>query len=173
MVDALASGASGGNPVEVQVLFSAPSRWVLYMIPSNVLIPQSMRRFFHYFIGFMLIAIMTIDNGHAMSEYADEPSSTNPYLPSEWHENANPEVDAALALDNNDHRLLAFALRATNIPGIKPEQIKAYSEHCGLRFLKNFGDVIHSEEELNKMKQAREYALRYNAMITSKCNLSE
>ena len=24
MVDALASGASGGNPVEVQVLFSAP-----------------------------------------------------------------------------------------------------------------------------------------------------
>ena len=26
LVDALASGASGGNPVEVQVLFSAP-RW--------------------------------------------------------------------------------------------------------------------------------------------------
>ena len=25
LVDALASGASGGNPVEVQVLFSAPS----------------------------------------------------------------------------------------------------------------------------------------------------
>ena len=30
LVDALASGASGGNPVEVQVLFSAPylcGRW--------------------------------------------------------------------------------------------------------------------------------------------------
>jgi hypothetical protein len=26
LVDALASGASGGNPVEVQVLFSAPSQ---------------------------------------------------------------------------------------------------------------------------------------------------
>jgi hypothetical protein len=27
LVDALASGASGGNPVEVQVLFSAPSQF--------------------------------------------------------------------------------------------------------------------------------------------------
>ena len=29
LVDALASGASGGNPVEVQVLFSAPGAWLL------------------------------------------------------------------------------------------------------------------------------------------------
>jgi hypothetical protein len=30
LVDALASGVSGGNPVKVQVLFSAPYRFYLY-----------------------------------------------------------------------------------------------------------------------------------------------
>jgi hypothetical protein len=33
LVDALASGASGGNPVEVQVLFSAPIRRAVMRVP--------------------------------------------------------------------------------------------------------------------------------------------
>ena len=36
LVDTLASGASGGNPVEVQVLFSAP-----FNSPSHVLAPRA------------------------------------------------------------------------------------------------------------------------------------
>ncbi len=36
LVDALASGASGGNPVEVQVLFSAPSRLLYQQVTPTV-----------------------------------------------------------------------------------------------------------------------------------------
>lgn len=103
----------------------------------------------------------------------EEDITALPYKPSEWHELAVPEDDAALALENNDFRLLAFALRTTNVPGVQPGQIQTYREQCGLRYLKGFGDVVRSTEDLGRMKLAREYALRYNTVITSECSLSD
>lgn len=108
-----------------------------------------------------------------MGQKNDLSPSAVPYKVHKWHESAIPEDDAAFALKNKDYRLLAFALRVTHVPGVKPELVQAYREHCGLRFMKGFGDIIHSAEKLKRMKQAREYALRYNVVITSECNLSE
>lgn len=132
-----------------------------------------MGKFILHIVSCVFVAGMTISDGQAMGQKTDQDSRQNPYKPAKWHDTAIPENDAAFALKNNDYRLLAFALRATNVPGIKPEQVQAYHKQCGLRFLKNFGDVFRSAEDLKRMKQAREYALRYNAVITSECKLRE
>jgi hypothetical protein len=120
-----------------------------------------------------LLTSLPASDSYAMSQKLDEEPTKHPYKPAKWNENSDPEADAKLALENNDHRLLAFALRVTQIPGIEADQVNAYNEHCGIRFMKNFGDVIRSSDDLVRMKQAREYALRYNATIMSKCNLSK
>lgn len=104
-----------------------------------------------------------------MSQLSDEEQIITPYQAPQWHEMADPENDAAIALENNDHRLLAFALRSASIPGLEPGQIPVYSELCGLRYMSGFGDVIRSAEGLNRMKLAREYAMRYNSVIISEC----
>jgi hypothetical protein len=143
------------------------------MIPSNSLFPHSIAQFIPVIVACSLITSLPISDSYAMSQKLDESSTTHPYRPAKWNENSDPEADAELALENNDHRLLAFALRATQIPGIEADQVNAYSEHCGIRFMKKFGDVIRSDDDLERMKQAREYALRYNAAILSKCNLSK
>lgn len=111
-----------------------------------------------------------ITGSHAMGQ---KQAPTVPYQPASWNENSDPEADATFALDNNDYRLLAFAFRATNVPGILPERVDAYSKNCGLRYMKNFGDTVHSAEDLKRLKQARGYAMRYNAVITSRCRISE
>ena len=74
------------------------------------------------------------------------------------------------AIENEDFRLLAFATRATIVPGIDPGQLEAYRESWGLRFMKGFGDVIYSEDQRLRMKQARVYAEAYNALVSKQCH---
>ena len=169
MVDALASGASELMLVEVQVLFSAPHTIRVHMIPSNLQIPHSIRRFLLSILVSMALFSLGIDNIQAMGENIDQSTSTEPYKPAKWSINSVAENDAYRALDNKDYQLLGFALRATNVPGINQSQVETYREKCGIRLMKGFGDTIKSNEALEKMKQAREYALKYNTIIKSKC----
>lgn len=150
---------------------SSSQHHILICMPIDL--PTNIKRLFRWLSVFALIACVSIVNSHAMSQKIDQDSQQEPYKPARWHVTAVAEDDAAIALKNKDYRLLAFALRVTHIPGVKPEQVQAYREHCGLRFLKGFGDIIHSEEELKRMKQARGYALRYNAVITSECSINK
>jgi len=39
--------------------------------------------------------------------------------------------------------------------------------------LEGFGNVVHSDEQREEMKRAREYAVRYNAVIIRGCPLSK
>ena len=145
------------------------------------MIPQSKKQFFQCLIGILLFFAFSIPSSHAMGQNIDEEvdeefadtTPASPYRPSEWHTDANPEKDAGIALQNNDHRLLAFALRTANVPGIEPKLVESYRKKCGLRFMKDFGDVVRSDEDLKRMKQAHEYALHYNTIIASKCTLAE
>ena len=91
------------------------------------------------------------------------------YKAAAWHHQADAATDAQNAIDNQDLRLLAFATRITIVPGIDREQLAFYREHCGLRFMKGFGDVVRSDKHLENMKQARAYALSYNQKISEHC----
>lgn len=92
-----------------------------------------------------------------------------PYQPSQWREQANAEKDAALALENNDLRLLGYTTRAVMIPGIDLAEKEILRQKCGLRMIKGFGDVVRSEEQLAQMKAMREYAEKYNNTIAAHC----
>ena len=101
-----------------------------------------------------------------MSQSPEKEEETQPTI--EDHA-LDAETDAQNAIENHDFRLLAFATRITIVPGINREQLGLYRENCGLRFMKGFGDVVYSDNQLEKMKQARAYALRYNQHISSHC----
>ena len=106
---------------------------------------------------------------YAMSQSPNDEMESRPYTPSSWNENSIAENDATRALANADFRLLAFATRGTDIPGIDASLRQAYRERCGIRFIEGFGDVVRSEKQLENMKLAREYAARYNAVIIAGC----
>lgn len=117
--------------------------------------------------------LFTTLNLHAMSDSPEEETEATPYTARSWHEKASARDDAAYALKHADRRLLGFATRGTSIPGIEPALKQAYRDQCGLRFIAGFGDLVRSEEQLNKMKLAHAYAQRYNEIIISECRLPQ
>lgn len=149
------------------------------MITSNHLIAHARAHVFLVIIALTPCFLLSIAlDSHAMSQSPDKQNTDSnsesiPYTPAPWHEKALAENDASRALANADTRLLAFAMRGYTIPGIDPAQQQAYQAKCGVRFIDGFGDVIRSDEQLEQMKLAREYAVRYNAVIISGCALSE
>lgn len=80
-----------------------------------------------------------------------------------------PEEDARTALKNNDKRLLAFPLRATSLPGVELTARQAAIDACGVRYMKGFGDIVHSDEHLRAMRIAYDYATRYNSTLIKLC----
>ena len=98
-----------------------------------------------------------------------EETDTMPYTPAEWQQNADADADAAGAIEHGDLRLLAFATRGTSIPGIEPATGQRYTEQCGVRYLKGFGDVIRSENQLQAMTAAHAWAEAYNRLIIEAC----
>jgi hypothetical protein len=95
--------------------------------------------------------------------------TTKPYEPPQWHENANAEDDAGVALKYDDKRLLAYYGRGVVIPGIQPDEKEILSEKCGLRMMDGFGDVVRSDAHLEKMKIMRAYAEKYNQLVAPQC----
>ena len=84
-------------------------------------------------------------------------------------EDKNPEADARAALAKGDLRLLGFALRVTNVPGVAAADRQAAMDACGVRLMKGFGDVIRSDDQAAAMQQAHGYAKRYNAVVIAQC----
>ena len=71
LVDALASGASGGNPVEVQVLSQAPS-FLLFLFNVRYLTPLLFARG-----KFMIRILLTLSIIFSLGACSDEPPTTN------------------------------------------------------------------------------------------------
>ena len=89
----------------------------------------------------------------------------------QWLETANVQQDAQAALDKKDFRLMAMAQRSTVIPGIDVKQSMEYELKCGIKFMDGVTDVITSDEHLRLMKLAHRYALQYNAIIKTRCQI--
>ena len=87
----------------------------------------------------------------------------------QWLDTADPQADAAQAIEQNDLRLLGLATRSVNIPGIKKEDMLKYEEHCGVQLIEGISDIVRSDEHLRLMQIARSYALKYNAIIKTHC----
>ena len=94
----------------------------------------------------------------------------DPYVQKlQWLDAADPQADAQQAIKKNDFRLLGLATRSINIPGVGPEQILQYEEACGVQLIEGVSDVVRSDEHLRLMQKARSYALKYNAIIKTRC----
>ena len=95
--------------------------------------------------------------------------SSTPYQPVDWSTSETPAADAKYAIENEDMRLLGFALRGYHIPGVKAADRQRYIDKCGIRVLEGFGDVIKDETQASNMKRASAYAREYNAAIIARC----
>ena len=63
-----------------------------------------------------------------------ETLSPNQATDLEWLDDANPSVDANLAIQKQDYTLLAFAGRATSFPGMSSDP-STLQQQCGYRLL--------------------------------------
>ena len=95
--------------------------------------------------------------------------SSAPYEPVDWSTSDTPAEDAEYAIDNEDMRLLGFALRGYHVPGVSATDRQAYIDKCGLRLLEGFGDVVRDDAQASDMKRASAYAKEYNAVIIESC----
>ncbi len=97
------------------------------------------------------------------------PPETAEYAPRDWKNSQSAQEDAHYAIENSDLRLLAFAARGANIPGLSADKKEVYSKQCGIRFFEEFSDVIRDKSEADNRKQAAVYARQYNAVILESC----
>ena len=105
-----------------------------------------------------------------MTGCASQSSNLDPYSQKlQWLDAANPQTDAQQALKKGDFRLLGLAARNVNIPGVKKEESLKYELKCGVQLIDGISDVVRSDEHLRLMQKARSYALKYNAIIKTRC----
>ncbi len=86
-----------------------------------------------------------------------------------WLNSADPQIDAARAIAQNDLRLLGLATRAVVLPGVDGDNSYRYEQACGVRLIDGISDVVRSDEHLRLMQRAHGYALQYNAIIKTHC----
>jgi len=87
-----------------------------------------------------------------------------------WLHNANPQADAQAALEKNDYRFMAMALRGVVIPGVEQSRSLQIELRCGVIMMEGVSDTVRGEKQLGLMKQAHEYAAKYNTVILQRCN---
>ncbi len=88
-----------------------------------------------------------------------------------WLDAADPQTDAQQALKKGDFRLLGLATRSVDIPGVPEQQRLKYELKCGVQLIEGISNLIRSDEHLRLMQKARSYALKYNAIIKTRCQI--
>jgi hypothetical protein len=115
---------------------------------------------------FVLVSLLTL----AVLSCASTPK--DPYVQKlQWLDAADPQTDAQEAIKKGDLRLLGLAARSVNIPGVSEEDTLAYETKCGVQLIEGISDVVRSDEHLRLMQKARSYALSYNAIIKTRCQI--
>jgi hypothetical protein len=74
----------------------------------------------------------------------------------------------AVAIKNQDYRLLATSTRALNIPGVNPRDYQSMIKLCGKKY-STAGDVITSEEQRTERKKLLNTMRQYNEKILIIC----
>jgi hypothetical protein len=82
-----------------------------------------------------------------------------------WVERSSPIADAAKTLAMGDHRLIAVYGLALDIPGVDPTKRQSYRALYGIRQIEGTTDGALSARHAALVKEAREYARRYNGYI--------
>lgn len=101
---------------------------------------------------------------------ATTPDPIDPYVQKlQWLDSADPQADANQAILQNDLRLLGLATRTVSIPGVQKADSYKYEEACGVQLIEGISDIVRSDEHLRLMQKARSYALKYNAIIKTRC----
>jgi len=95
------------------------------------------------------------------------------YTPANWTQSNSATNDAQHAIENDDLRLLGFAGRGFNIPGVKSTQTQTFIEKCGVRYFDEFSDVIREREDITNRQKASAYAVEYNQLILEHCLLDQ
>ena len=114
----------------------------------------------------VLVSLLTL----AVLSCASTPK--DPYVQKlQWLDAADPQTDAQEAIKKGDLRLLGLATRSVNIPGVSEEDTLAYETKCGVQLIEGISDVVRSDEHLRLMQKARSYALSYNAIIKTRCQI--
>lgn len=103
--------------------------------------------------------------------FSMSPEADKPYSPANWETSESAVDDAKIAVENDDFRLLGFALRGYSVPGIDNKSTQDYIDRCGIRVFDEFGDVLKEKNQLERMGQARDYARAYNQIIKEHCSL--
>jgi hypothetical protein len=89
----------------------------------------------------------------------------------QWLDAADPQADAQQAIITGDLRLLGIATRSVSVPGVDGDQTLKYETKCGVQLIDGISDVVRSDEHLRLMQKARSYALKYNAIIKTRCKI--
>lgn len=108
----------------------------------------------------------------AMTGCATDSKALDPNVQKlQWLDAADPQADAQQAIKTGDLRLLGMATRSVSIPGVATDDILKYETKCGVQLIDGISDVVRSDEHLRLMQKARSYALKYNAIIKTKCKV--
>ncbi len=86
-----------------------------------------------------------------------------------WLQKADAMKDAQAGLARGDKRLLAMAMRGSQIPGIAPELVSKAKSVCGVRYLPGSTDTVMGETHMKLLQVAKSYAEEYNRIMVEHC----
>jgi hypothetical protein len=93
------------------------------------------------------------------------PSESGAVAKLRWVEEADPVLDARTALAHGDDRLLSVNGVALVVPGTDPAKQSSYAAQYGVRAIDGTGDALESQRQATLVKEATEYAVRYNSYM--------
>jgi hypothetical protein len=126
------------------------------------------KRFRYSLVLFIIIGLWACDD-HPI-ETQIKPSAPAP-MNRQQQLKEEAQVDAQLAIQEQDFRLLAQRNKGTSIPGVDLElhQLSELEQQCGLLFMQHSGDEILQRSELILRQEQYVYALIYNNIILPAC----
>ncbi|NRA59438.1 MAG: hypothetical protein HRU25_00715 [Psychrobium sp.] len=73
------------------------------------------------------------------------------------------------AVAAQDYRLYATSGRRVLIPGLNNEEMAVGKQRCGIKFMKDVGDVIKSASQRELRKETVRYMTSYNLRMVKLC----
>jgi hypothetical protein len=95
------------------------------------------------------------------------PSESGAVAKLQWVEHADPVLDARTALSHGDNRLLGVNGVTLGVPVTDPAKQPSYIDQYGVRQIDGTSEAVESPRHAELLKEATEYALRYNTVIVT------
>ncbi|MDC0603023.1 hypothetical protein OAP14_08355 [Aliiglaciecola sp.] len=120
-------------------------------------------------LGLMLVSACTHQTSDETEPTNPESAMNQPQSQLSIEEQAN--ADAKKAIDDMDYKLFAMTNKIIKVPGVDEQQhsVNWLEKHCGLRMLEGSGDTVEIGEDMQKRKDAKQYATIYNQVVLKAC----